>query len=167
MGSASGFPRPSPRNRPRAAGRFRFGPFPVKGAASSIVITGVIGDYGTATSVTKDGFINNNGNYVHILLQKGTLSIDSTGLNEKTKNMQPNYNSKTCAFWFTASSPVTITSGTGLYKGAHGSVNISISFAGVGQLVDNGKNKGQCDQSQSTPPIAQYASITGSGTIAY
>jgi hypothetical protein len=140
---------------------------PGQGAASSIVITGAIGDYGTATSTTKSGFINNNGNFVNIILQKGTLKIDSSALNAKTNNAQPNFNAKTCAFWFTASNPVTIIGGSGAYKGAHGTVRITISFAGVGQLVDTGKKKGQCDQSQSTPPVAQFATITGTGTVGY
>ena len=35
----------------------------INSPVSNIVVTGVIGDYGTATSINKNGTVNDNGNY--------------------------------------------------------------------------------------------------------
>ncbi len=51
-------------------------------AVAKIVITGVIGDYGTATTINKNGTVNDNGNYVKIVLQHGGFEVNSVALNK-------------------------------------------------------------------------------------
>jgi hypothetical protein len=91
------------------------------GPASKILITGAIGDYGTATSIDKNGKVDQNGNYVKIALKKGTFEIDSTVLNAKLNKAPGVFNKATCSFSFTGSGGVTLFNGTGLYKGISGS----------------------------------------------
>ena len=54
-------------------------PTNINSPVSKIVITGVIGDYGTATSINKNGTVDDNGNYVKIALQQGGFEVNSSG----------------------------------------------------------------------------------------
>src|SRR5580693_6300315 len=102
---------------------------PGSGAVSSIVITGAIGDYGTATSVDQNGKVDQNGNFVVIALKKGTFKVDSTALNQAANNVQPTVNTTTCSATGTGSGSVTLMDGTGLYAGISGTLNITETFA--------------------------------------
>ena len=137
------------------------------GIHGPIVITGAIGDYGQTLNMDKNGKTDAKGNYVMITLQKGTFEINITALNAKTKNAQPTVDKATCSFQFSGTGPVTLFKGTGLYKGISGTVNIAITFAGVGPLFKSGKNKGQCNLSNSAQPLAQYGSIKGTGMVKF
>src|SRR5437763_8089541 len=103
-----------------------------EGPVSKILITGAIGDYGTATSIDKNGKIDQNGNYVKIALKKGTFEINSTALNAKLNKAPGVFNKTTCSFSFTGSGGVTLFNGTGLYKGISGSAQITLSSAASG-----------------------------------
>jgi hypothetical protein len=137
------------------------------GIHGPIVITGAIGDHGQTLTMDKNGKANANGNYVRITLAKGTFEINSTALNAKTKNGQPAVDKATCSFLFTGVGPVTLFNGTGLYKGISGTVNITLTFAGIGAVYKTGKHMGQCNMSNNAPTIAQYSSIMGTGTVKY
>src|SRR3954463_1831292 len=78
------------------------------GAVSKILITGAIGDYGTATSIDKNGKVDENGNYVKIALNKGTFEIDSTALNAKLNKAPGVFDKTTCSFSFTGSGGVKL-----------------------------------------------------------
>jgi len=140
---------------------------PSNGAKSKIVITGVIGDYGTALSVDKNGKTDQNGNFVVITLKKGTFKVDSTALNQVTNNLQPAVNAATCSATGTGSGPVTLMDGTGLYAGISGTLNMTTTFAFIGPPFKSGSKKGQCNLSNNAQPLAQYGSITGSGTVTF
>ena len=53
-----------------------------------ILVTGVVTDYGKATSVTKAGKPDENGNYEKIVLQKGGFWVDATALNKKLNGVE-------------------------------------------------------------------------------
>ena len=137
------------------------------GPAGTIIITGAIGDYGKTLSIDKDGKTDNNGNFVRITLHKGTFEVDSTALNAKTNHSQPIVNKATCSIHFSGSGPVTLFNGTGMYKGLKGKVLITINYGGVSTLFKSGPHKGQCNLSNTAPLVAQYASITGPGTVSF
>ena len=137
------------------------------GPAGTIIITGAIGDYGKTLSIDKNGKTDNNGNYVKITLQQGTFEVNSTALNAKTNHAQPIVDKATCSFRFTGTGPVTLFNGTGLYKGIKGKVLITICYGGVGPRYKSGTHKGQCNMSNNAPPVAQYGSITGPGTVSF
>ena len=138
------------------------------GAVSKIVITGVIGDYGTATSINKNGTIDANGNYVKIALKHGGFEVNSVALNQKTNNAPPTMvNTTTCSFDFGGSGPVTLFNGTGMYTGITGTLNITEKFGGIGPVFTSGPKKGQCNMGENVQPIAFYGSITGSGKVSF
>ena len=137
------------------------------GPAGTIIITGAIGDYGKTLSIDRNGKTDTNGNYVRITLRHGTFEVNSTTLNAKANHAQPTFNRATCSFRFTATGPVTLFNGTGLYQGIKGKVVITISYGGVGSLYKSGPHKGKCNMSNNAPLAAQYASITGPGTISF
>ena len=132
-----------------------------------IVITGAIGDFGKSQSINKNGTANPNGNFVKITLKKGTFEVDATILNAAANKMQPTVNPMTCSGSLSATDPVTLFNGTGLYKGISGTVKITEKFAIVLPTFASGAKKGQCNESNSAQPIAQYSSITGSGTVTF
>lgn len=140
---------------------------PSNGAKSTIVITGAIGDYGTALSVDKNGKTDQNGNFVVITLKKGTFKVDSTTLNQVANNLQPTVNATTCSATGTGSGPVTLMDGTGLYAGISGTLNITETFAFIGPPFKSGSKKGQCNLSNNARPLAQYGSLTGSGAVTF
>lgn len=132
-----------------------------------IVITGAIGDFGKTQAINKNGTPNSNGNFVKITLKKGTFEVDSTALNTLANKMQPTVNPITCSGSLSATAPVTLFNGTGLYKGISGTVKITEKFAFVLPTFAGGSKKGQCDERNSAQPIAQYSSITGTGTVKF
>jgi len=136
------------------------------GPTGKIVVAGAIGDWGSAVSIDKNGKRDENGNYVKVTLRKGSFEIDSTALNKATASPHPQVASdKTCSISTSGHAPVTLFDGTGLYKGVSGTLEMTISFAGVGRRYQTGPNKGQCLHSDTEPPLAMLGSVTGRGTI--
>lgn len=140
----------------------------VNNPVSKIVITGVIGDWGTATSVNKNGTPNTNGNYEKIVLQHGGFMVNSVALNQKTNNAPPtSANATTCSVVFGGSGPTTLFGGTGTYAGITGTIVITEKFAGIGARYTSGAKKGQCNMSNNSEPVAFWGSITGTGKVTF
>jgi len=136
--------------------------------AGTIVFAGAVGDFGKTLSMDKSGKPNTNGNFVKFTLRHGGFVADVTALNQKAAKASPAIVDKaTCSFAFGASGPVTLGSGTGLYKGISGRVSVEINFLGDGPLYASGKKKGQCDMRNSTKLLAQHGWITGHGTVSF
>ena len=89
------------------------------------------------------------------------FEVDSAALNAKTNHAQPVVNKTTCSIHLSGTGPVTFFNGTGLYQGIKGKALITVSYGGVGPRYKSGSHKGQCNFDNNTPPVAQYASITG------
>ena len=136
------------------------------GPSGKIVLAGAIGDWGTVVTIDKNGRPNENGNYVKVSLRKGGFEIDSTALNKATANPRPQVASdRTCSVSTSGSAPVTLFNGTGLYKGISGTLNVTLSFTGVGRRYQSGPKTGQCFHSDNQPPLAMLGSVEGRGTI--
>ena len=151
-----------------AGGKIKVWVTPGLGAVDKIVITGAIGDYGTATTITKSGKVDSNGNYVRIRLKQGGFEVNSVALNKKVNNAPPiMVNKTTCSFEFGGNGPVTLFNGTGRYAGISGTIQIAEVFAGVGPRFKTGAKKGQCNLSNNAQPAAFYGSITGTGTVSF
>jgi hypothetical protein len=143
-------------------------PITANGGVSRIVIIGAIGDYGTATSINKDGKVNATGNYVKIRLKKGTFEVNSVALNKKVNSAPPTVvNKATCSYGFAGSGPVTVFNGTGAYAGISGTLQITETFAGIGPPYKTGAKKGECNLSNNAQPVSIWGSITGKGTIKF
>jgi len=128
-----------------------------------ILITGAITDCGKATSVTKAGKPDENGNYERVVLKKGTFWVDATALNKKLDGVKPTLDSKNCFFNFKGSGPTSLMKGTGDYAGISGNVNVTVNFVAILPRLANGK----CNMKQSAQPIAQYGNVTGAGRASY
>jgi hypothetical protein len=138
------------------------------GQAGTIVIAGAIGDYGKTLDINKNGTADPNGNYAKQTLQKGTFEVNLTALNTKTNNAHPTVNNMvTCSAVVSGTAPVTLLDGTGLYTGITGTVNFTIIEALVFPRYTTGKNKGQCNESNSAQPVAFYVSAMGTGTVSF
>jgi hypothetical protein len=137
------------------------------GSKGTIIVTGAIGDYGKTLNVDKSGKPNANGDYVKITLQQGAFLVNATKLQAKLNHLQPTFNKATCSVSASGTGPVSLSDGTGLYTGISGNLQITVTFAFIGPRLTSGPHKGQCNGSNNAPALAQYQSITGSGTVSF
>jgi hypothetical protein len=136
--------------------------------SGTIVIAGAIGDFGTTLTTDKNGKPDITGNYVRLMLRKGTFELDATELNAITSKKPPLLNNNlTCSFAFAATGPVTPFNGTGLYKGISGTLTVTVYDGGVGGAYTSGPNKGRCNTSTTAKLLADRGWIIGHGTIKY
>jgi hypothetical protein len=141
---------------------------PSSGATDKILITGAVGDYGTALSENKNGKPNaNNGDFAYVKLTQGSFEVNKTKLQAAGNNATPSYDKSTCSFSFSASAPVTFADGTGLYKGISGTVMITESYGGIGSRYTSGAKKGLCNTSNNAPLAAQLGTVEGTGTVKF
>src|SRR5262249_41175419 len=128
-----------------------------------ILVTGVVTDHGTATSVTKAGKPDENGNYEKIVLKKGGFWVDATQLNKLLSGVKPTLHTQNCYFSFKGTGPTKLFKGTGAYAGISGNVSVTVNFVAIGPRLPNGK----CNTSNNAAPVAEYGNVTGSGTASY
>ncbi len=140
---------------------------PKDDGTGTIVVTGAIGDFGTTLSIDKNGKTNPNGDFEKITLKKGSFEVDSTALNAASDAVRPALNPKTCSAALSVSGPVTFLAGTGLYKGISGTAKITEQGGFVLPTFTSGAKKGQCNSGDSAQPLAQFISISGSGTVKF
>lgn len=123
------------------------------------IIAGAIGDYGKTTKINKKGI-------GEMLLHKGTIQFDLAPLVKKLNSSKPTvFSTKTCSYVFGATAPITVSNGTGLYKGISGTIMLTETFAGYGPYYTTGPHKGACNTSNNATPTAQYGSVQGVGTV--
>ncbi len=142
------------------------------GVASTVLLTGAIGDNGSANSIDADGTPDpENNTQVALDLVRGTFRLDvsavNTAINNAFNNFQPNNSTCSGIVNVTATAPIVSGSGTGSYKGISGSFKLTLSLGEIGPKNTSGKNKGQCDQSNNAPPIGQAMIVTGSGNVSF
>ena len=128
-----------------------------------ILVTGVVTDYGKATSVTRSGKPDENGNYEKIVLQKGGFWVDATALNKQLNHVKPVVDTKNCSFSFKGTGPTKLFKGSGAYAGISGGVTVTVDFVAIGPTLPNGK----CNTSNNAAPVAQYGNVTGSGAARF
>lgn len=143
-----------------AGGQVRVFVTPGNGARGKIMLTGAIGDWGKTLQINNSGKPDSNGNFVKLMLHKGTFLVNITALNKKINKAQPKFNQSTCSAATVASNPVAVSNGTRLYTGIKGKIRITVQFAFVGRTVN-----GKC--SMKGKPAAQYQAITGSGRVSF
>ncbi len=128
-----------------------------------IILTGAVGDYGVALKVNAAGKATSKGAYRLAKLKKGTILIDIAKFQvaQDKAFSSVKINAANCSAFVSASSPVTIVSGTGAYKGITGSLTITALFGGITPRAEDGS----CTTKTTTPALATYVTITGSGTV--
>jgi hypothetical protein len=128
---------------------------------ANIVITGAIGDYGTALSVDANGKADPNGNFEKITLKQGGFLVDGTAFNKKLQHAKPTFNKANCSFVFSGTGSTTVSEGTGAYAGISGKVTITLTFAGIAPKTPKGCNF------NSNKVGGAYQSITGTGSVSF
>jgi hypothetical protein len=138
------------------------------GATSKVVVVGAIADYGVGTSIDKNGKVDPNGAYERIVLKKGSFEADASVLDQNANSASPALdNQSTCSFAFSVSGPITLSDGKGAYAGISGTLTVTEQFVGIGPRYKTGKNKGACNQSNNSRPVAGAGAVSGNGTVAF
>jgi hypothetical protein len=138
------------------------------GATSKIIVVGAVADSGVATSIDKNGKIDPNGSYERIVLKKGSFEADATVLDQNASSGQPSLDDvSTCSFAFSTSGPLTLSNGKGAYAGISGTLNVTEQFVGIGPRYKTGKNKGACNQSNNSRPLAGAGAVSGTGAVTF
>jgi hypothetical protein len=127
-----------------------------------VLVTGAIGDYGTAISQNAKGKPSPNGTFENVRLKQGGFIVNATGLNNKISKAKPKINKTTCSVVFKVTGPAAVGDGRGAYKGISGNLKITVTFAGVAPKTAKG-----CNLSSNAPLHGMYQSITGSGTVKF
>ena len=122
-----------------------------------IIITGAIGDYGPAHQVQ-----TTKGLYWRADLSRGTIELDLTALGKAISAVTPMIDSSTCSAEVSASAPVTLSDGTGLYRGVRGNVMLTEAFAFVTPRSTSGKHR--CDESAM---VSQLELMYGTGRATF
>jgi hypothetical protein len=142
------------------------------GVASTIVLTGAIGDNGSADSIDANGTPDpSNNTEVLLALVQGSFRVSVVRLDNKIKSafnsFRPNPSTCSGSLSATGSVPIVAGSGTGAYTGITGGFVLTFSLAYVGPKYGSGKHEGQCNNSNSASPVAQAMLVTGTGTVSY
>jgi hypothetical protein len=130
-------------------------------ATSPILLTGAIGDFGKATVTDKNGKPDDDGNYVHVALKKGTFLVNETQLNKNFDGAKPTVDQATCSLSVAATGPVTLSDGTGLYRGVHGTVKMSQAAGLLFPL----KADGTCNM--NAKPQKLFGELSGVGHLSF
>jgi hypothetical protein len=97
-----------------------------------------------------------HGNANKIVLAKGSFAANVTQLNASVKVVS--YNQRTCTLVLKGTAPVTLSRGTGRYRGIRGTLRIALVSAAVFP-----KKNGHC--AMNKPPRASVTTVTGSGRV--
>ena len=127
-----------------------------------ILMTGTIGDYGKTIEVNAKGKPTAHGTYIDVELQKGSILVDVAAFDKAITAAFPHatFDKATCSASVAVHGPITIVSGTKAYAGITG------SFAMTGNLAFIGPFKnGACTTKTTTPDVATYFALAGTGTV--
>jgi len=142
------------------------------GVGSTVVLTGAIGDNGSADSIDANGTSDaQNNTEVLLALVQGTFKISVVGLDKKIESafnrFQPNHGTCSGNVSVTGSSPIVAGSGTGAYAGITGGFTLKLTIALIGPKYASGKHVVQCNNSYNAEPVAQMQLVTGFGIVSY
>jgi hypothetical protein len=142
------------------------------GAGSTDIFTGAIGDSGSGIAVDANGTADPaNGTEQQFMLVHGSFRVSVQALDKTITSAFNNFkpNTSTCSGMITATgaAPVVSGSGTGAYVGITGSFTVTFLYAAILPKITSGKNKGQCNESNSAQSIGSAQVVTGSGTVSY
>lgn len=138
-------------------------------AATNVIITGVIGDLGTATSVSPDGTISPDHGELNVALSHGSFRIDIRALDSAflgAVSQAPFYPSNnTCSGSVSATdvAPIVPGSGTGAYRGIGGTFTLTITAGEVDARTADPASP--CNATGAL--LGETIFTTGPGTISF
>jgi hypothetical protein len=130
-------------------------------------LTGAIGDFGTTLNIDQNGKPDPNGNYGKVTLSQGTFEVNITTLVAKARGANPPFNAATCSATISVTAPIAVLNGTGRYAGITGTIRATEHAGFIGPRITSGKKAGQCNLSNSAPPVGLMILINGTGTVSY
>ncbi|MGA2010342.1 MAG: hypothetical protein ABSH51_07390 [Solirubrobacteraceae bacterium] len=128
-----------------------------------ILFTGAVGDYGSSSPAASSG----GKTFGTATLKKGTIKIDLTAVTAKVDKANPTIDAATCSGSLTETAASPVVSGTGLYAGIHGSIQLTESFGFLGATYKSGAKKGKCNMSSNAPTVAEMGTVYGKGTVSF
>ncbi len=119
---------------------------------NQILITGAFAARGETSNVSE--------NIGKVTTPQGTFEVNLAKLNHAPGTGSVNPNS--CSGAFTASAPITLFDGTGAYKGIHGTIVLTTTFAAILPTTASGK----CREDAANP-ITNLSFFQGEGTVTF
>jgi hypothetical protein len=169
VGSASASPKNSKSlvafgpHIPKAGGTVNFSAYSDNdGPTSTLVLTGVIGDYGHAVRMTTSGSKTQD-NELQLTMSEGSFRLDIAGIEgELVRAVSTDFptNGTTCSGLevVTGNAPIVSGSGTRAYEGLQGTFRLTISINEVEKWP-------ACPKDDTSPYLAQTVFISGSGSV--
>jgi hypothetical protein len=133
------------------------------GTSGTILIAGAIGDHGRYLASDRNGKPDPQGSYLKIILKKGTFEINATSLTDKPQA----HDTATCSAIFSGTAATPVLNGTGLYTGIKGTIHTTELHALLASRYTSGKHKGQCKLGGNARPIAEYDSLSATGSVSF
>jgi hypothetical protein len=133
------------------------------GPTSSVVVTGVIGDFGRAVRTDAPGSSDAEYNELDLQLTRGSFGLNIVHLESELDAAISGHfptNAMTCSGEIVVSSGAAIDSGsgTGAYKGLSGTLALTITINEV-------ESPPHCPNTDTSPFLAQTVFISGSGKV--
>ena len=134
------------------------------GAYLHAIVSGVIGDYGPAVTIYPNGTVDPQHNSeMELRLIRGSFRLSIAALDKafvKATSHEPIY-PKTCSDLMsaTAATPIVAGSGTGAYRGIHGSFSVT--------LTGNEVEARPCGPNRPSAFRSQLLTAAGSGTVSF
>jgi hypothetical protein len=127
------------------------------------IVTGAIGDYGPGVTVHPDGSVDpEHTSELELNLSHGSFRLSIATIDKDVIKAYSHWpsNKATCSghIQFTASAPVVLNSGSGLYRGITGSYALTVQ-------IDEVDVKPVCNG--TSPFISQVILMDGTGTVSY
>jgi hypothetical protein len=129
---------------------------------SAVLVTGAIGDYGTAISQDKSGKPEINGNYEKLTLKHGGFTIDGSSVRKEFEKAKPTLNRSNCSVQVSGSAITPVIDGTGSYTGISGKLKLSFDIGFIAP-----RKRGKCDFSENAKSVAQQSIFSAAGTITF
>jgi hypothetical protein len=133
------------------------------GTSGTLLIAGAIGDHGRYLASDRDGKPDAQGNYLKIILKKGTFEVTVTTLTDKPRARDK----ATCSAIFSGSATGAVLNGTGLYAGIKGMLHVTQIHALLASRYTTGEKQGQCKLGGNAGPIAEYDSLSATGKVSF
>ena len=129
---------------------------------SAVLVTGAIGDYGTAISQDKSGKPNINGDYEKLTLKQGGFTIDGSSIGNAFEKAKTTVNRSNCSVQVSGSAITPLIDGTGSYTGISGKLKLSFDLGFIAP-----RKNGKCDFSQNAKAVGQESIFSASGTVSF
>jgi hypothetical protein len=122
-----------------------------QGNDHKILITGAFSDHGT-------------GNQATFYLTKGWIYLNVAGVHKIINSPSfGSFNAASCSYWGSTPITVPIVKGTGAYTSIKGTLTGTLTIAGQGSLLADGK----CNMANNAPSVASVFEVSASGSVSF